>query len=122
MQNGDFEPKPFSFSTRKLPQKQVPCHIAYTNKGTHKIILENLDKSPLYAGIIKSTCVRYCPSIEDKAVKFKERHRHQVFIEPQGLNTDEVYPNGISTSLPEDIQLKMVHSIEGLEEARVLRF
>jgi tRNA uridine 5-carboxymethylaminomethyl modification enzyme len=122
VQNGDIEPKPFSFSTRKLPQKQVPCHIAYTNKGTHKIILENLDKSPLYAGIIKSTGVRYCPSIEDKAVKFKERHRHQVFIEPQGLDTDEVYPNGISTSLPEDIQLKMVHSIEGLEEARVLRF
>jgi tRNA uridine 5-carboxymethylaminomethyl modification enzyme len=122
VQAGDNPPKPFSFSTRKLPQKQVDCHITYTNKNTHKIILDNLDRSPLYAGIIKSTGVRYCPSIEDKIVKFKDKERHQVFLEPQGLNTKEVYPNGISTSLPEDVQLKILHSIEGLENAKVIRF
>lgn len=122
VQTGDNPPKPFSFSTRKLPQKQVACYITYTNKDTHKIILDNLDRSPLYAGIIKSTGVRYCPSIEDKIVKFKDKERHQVFLEPQGLNTDEVYPNGISTSLPEDVQLEILHSIEGLENAKVIRF
>jgi tRNA uridine 5-carboxymethylaminomethyl modification enzyme len=122
LQPGDNPPKPFSFSTRRLPQKQVACHITYTNKNTHQIILDNLDKSPLYSGIIKSTGVRYCPSIEDKIVKFKDKERHQVFIEPQGLNTNEVYPNGISTSLPEDVQLKILHSIEGLEKAKVIRF
>ena len=122
VQTGDNPPKPFSFSTRKLPQRQVACHITYTNKNTHKIILDNLDRSPLYAGIIKSTGVRYCPSIEDKIVKFKDKERHQVFLEPQGLNTKEVYPNGISTSLPEDVQLKILHSIGGLENAKVIRF
>lgn len=122
VQFGDNPPKPFSFSTRKLPQKQVDCHMTYTNKNTHEIILGNLDRSPLYSGIIKSTGVRYCPSIEDKIVKFKERERHQVFLEPQGLKTNEVYPNGISTSLPEDVQLKILHSIEGLENAKVVRF
>jgi tRNA uridine 5-carboxymethylaminomethyl modification enzyme len=122
VQAGDNPPKPFSFSTRRLRQKQVACHITYTNNNTHQIILDNLDKSPLYAGIIKSTGVRYCPSIEDKIVKFKDKNRHQVFIEPQGLNTNEVYPNGISTSLPEDVQLKILHSIEGLEKAKVIRF
>ncbi|MFA5286782.1 MAG: tRNA uridine-5-carboxymethylaminomethyl(34) synthesis enzyme MnmG [Candidatus Omnitrophota bacterium] len=122
VQSGDNPPKPFSFSTRRLPQKQVACHITYTNKNTHQIILDNLDQSPLYAGIIKSTGVRYCPSIEDKIVKFKDKGRHQVFLEPQGLNTREVYPNGISTSLPEDVQLKILHSIEGLENVKVIRF
>ncbi len=122
VQDGDIKPKPFSFSTRSLPQKQVSCHITYTNKDTHKIILDNLDKSPLYTGIIKSTGVRYCPSIEDKIVKFKDRERHQIFLEPQGQNTGEVYPNGISTSLPEDVQLKIIHSIDGLREAKVIRF
>jgi len=122
VQQGDILPRPFSFSTQRLPQRQVACQITYTNKNTHKIISDNLDKSPLYAGIIKSTGVRYCPSIEDKIVKFKDRERHQVFLEPQGLNTDEVYPNGISTSLPDCVQLQMIHSIEGLEKAKVIRF
>ena len=122
VQEGDDTPRPFSFSTKALPQRQVPCHITYTNKVTHKIISDNLDKSPLYAGIIKSTGVRYCPSIEDKIVRFPDRQRHQIFLEPQGLSTQEVYPNGISTSLPEDVQLKLIHSIEGLEEAKVIRF
>ncbi|MBU2258364.1 MAG: tRNA uridine-5-carboxymethylaminomethyl(34) synthesis enzyme MnmG, partial [Candidatus Omnitrophica bacterium] len=122
IQQGDDPPKPFSFSTPKIIRKQTPCYITYTNETTHKIILDNLDRSPLYSGKIKSTGVRYCPSIEDKVVKFKDRTRHQVFLEPQGLNTKEIYPNGISTSLPEDVQLKLIRSIEGLEKAEVIRF
>jgi tRNA uridine 5-carboxymethylaminomethyl modification enzyme len=122
VQEGDDPPKPFSFSNTCIKQKQVPCHITYTNPDTHRIIRDNLDKSPLYAGIIKSTGVRYCPSIEDKIVKFQDKQRHQVFLEPEGYDTDQVYPNGLSTSLPEEVQVKMVHSIEGLEEARVLQF
>ena len=122
VQEGDTPPHPFSFSTKVLSQKQVPCYITYTNKRTHQIILDNLDKSPLYAGIIKATGVRYCPSVEDKIVKFRDKERHQVFLEPQGYESDEIYPNGLSTSLPEDVQLEILHSIEGLEEARVLRF
>lgn len=121
-QEGDNPPKPFSFSTLKLNQKQIPCYITYTNKNTHRIILENLDRSPLYIGLIKATGVRYCPSIEDKIVKFSDKQRHQIFLEPEGLETNEVYPNGISTSLPEDVQIKMLHSIEGLEEVKVIRF
>ncbi|MBI4981723.1 MAG: tRNA uridine-5-carboxymethylaminomethyl(34) synthesis enzyme MnmG [Candidatus Omnitrophica bacterium] len=122
VQNGDDPSCPFSFSTRVIQQKQVPCHITYTNSLTHKIILDNLSRSPLYGGIIKATGVRYCPSIEDKIVKFSDRERHQVFLEPQGLNTDEIYPNGLSTSFPEDVQLEIIHSVEGLEKARVIRF
>jgi tRNA uridine 5-carboxymethylaminomethyl modification enzyme len=122
VQEGDNLPQPFSFSTRKLPQRQIPCHITYTNQRTHKIIHDNLDRSPLYTGRIQATGVRYCPSIEDKIVKFPDRMRHQVFLEPQGLDTDEVYPNGISTSLPEDAQEELVHSIEGLEKAKIMRF
>ncbi|MEK6715061.1 MAG: tRNA uridine-5-carboxymethylaminomethyl(34) synthesis enzyme MnmG [Candidatus Omnitrophota bacterium] len=122
VQYGDERPKPFSFSTKKLTQKQVPCYITYTNKNTHKIILDNLSRSPLYSGVIKACGVRYCPSIEDKIVKFSDKERHQIFLEPQGLKTNEVYPNGISTSLPEDAQLKILHSIEGLEEVKVVRF
>jgi len=122
IQYGDNPPSPFSFSTSKLIREQIPCHITYTNQDTHKIILDNLDRSPLYSGIIKATGVRYCPSIEDKIVKFKDKARHQVFLEPQGLSSDEVYPNGLSTSLPEDVQLKIIHSIEGLEKAKVIRF
>ncbi|MBU1726629.1 MAG: tRNA uridine-5-carboxymethylaminomethyl(34) synthesis enzyme MnmG, partial [Candidatus Omnitrophica bacterium] len=121
-QKGDDPAHPFSFSTEKISQKQVPCYITYTNKNTHQIIRDNLDRSPLYAGIIKSTGVRYCPSIEDKIVRFSDKDRHQVFLEPQGLESDEVYPNGISTSLPEDVQLELIHSIEGLEDAKVIRF
>jgi len=122
IQKGDESPKPFSFSTKEIKQKQVPCYITYTNKNTHKIIQDNLDRSPLYAGVIKATGVRYCPSIEDKIVKFADKARHQIFLEPEGLETDEVYPNGLSTSLPEDVQLKIIHSIEGLENAKVIRF
>jgi tRNA uridine 5-carboxymethylaminomethyl modification enzyme len=122
VQEGDIPARPFSFSTQTLAQTQVPCHITYTNKKTHKIILDNLDKSPLYAGIIKAAGVRYCPSIEDKIVKFSEKERHQVFLEPEGYNTDWVYPNGVSTSLPEEVQLEILHSIKGLEKAKVLQF
>jgi len=122
IQYGDEPPKPFSFSTESILQKQVPCYITYTNEKTHKIILDNLDKSPLYTGIIKATGVRYCPSVEDKIVKFKDKERHQVFLEPQGLDADEVYPNGLSTSLPEDTQLAILHSILGLEKVKVIRF
>jgi tRNA uridine 5-carboxymethylaminomethyl modification enzyme len=121
-QDGDCLPKPFSFSTVKLKQKQVPCYITYTNGETHKIILANLDRSPLYSGKIKATGVRYCPSIEDKVVKFSDKERHQVFLEPEGLGVCEIYPNGVSTSLPEDVQLKVLGSIPGLEKARVIRF
>ncbi|OGX19494.1 MAG: tRNA uridine-5-carboxymethylaminomethyl(34) synthesis enzyme MnmG [Omnitrophica WOR_2 bacterium RBG_13_44_8b] len=122
IQNGDKPAKPFSFSTRKITGRQIPCHITYTNKRTHKIILDNLDRSPLYAGIIKAAGVRYCPSVEDKIVKFKDRDRHQVFLEPQGIKSDEIYPNGLSTSLPEDVQMEMLQSIEGLENVKVIRF
>jgi tRNA uridine 5-carboxymethylaminomethyl modification enzyme len=122
IQEGDIPPKPFSFSTAKITQAQALCYITYTNKRTHKIIRDNLGRSPLYAGLIKASGVRYCPSIEDKVVKFSERDRHQIFLEPQGLDAPEIYPNGLSTSLPEDVQLEFIRSIEGLEEAKVLRF
>ncbi len=121
-QPGDIPPHPFSFTTATLPNSQVPCHLTFTNERTHRIIRENLDKSPLYTGVIKSTGVRYCPSIEDKIVKFSDRARHQVFLEPQGLDSDLIYPNGISTSLPEEVQDALVHSIEGLEQARIVRY
>ncbi|MCG2714138.1 MAG: tRNA uridine-5-carboxymethylaminomethyl(34) synthesis enzyme MnmG [Candidatus Omnitrophica bacterium] len=121
-QDGDLIPKPFSFSTISMKRKQVPCYITYTNNQTHEIIRNNLDRSPLYSGAITATGVRYCPSIEDKIVKFADKARHQVFLEPQGLNVVEIYPNGISTSLPEDVQLKLIHSIEGLEKTEVIRF
>jgi len=120
-QDGDDPPQPFSFETRQLAVEQIPCHITYTNPGTHAVIRANLDRSPLYTGKILSTGVRYCPSIEDKIVRFKERVRHQVFLEREGRTSLEVYPNGISTSLPEDVQLLMLHSIEGLEAARIVR-
>lgn len=121
IQEGDKEPRPFSFLTKKLKLRQVPCHITYTNKKTHEIIRLGLDRSPLYTGKIKATGVRYCPSIEDKIVKFADKERHQIFLEPEGLDTIEYYPNGVSTSLPLDIQLKMLHSIEGLENAEITR-
>lgn len=122
IQQGDNPPKPFSFSSKKIRLKQVPCHITYTNNRTHKIIQDNLDRSPLFSGAITGTGVRYCPSIEDKIVKFPDRPRHQIFLEPQGLSINEVYPNGLSTSLPEDVQLKFLHSIEGLEQAEIIRY
>ena len=121
-QDGDLTPKPFSFYTKRFKLKQAPCFITYTNEKTHEIIRANLNRSPLYSGKIKATGVRYCPSIEDKVVKFSDKVRHQVFLEPQGLGVSEIYPNGVSTSLPEDVQLKFLTSIAGLEKVKVMRF
>ncbi len=121
MQEGDKRPRPFSFSTKEISLPQVPCYITYTTFRTHEIIKKGLDRSPLYTGVIKARGVRYCPSIEDKIVKFPEKPRHQIFLEPEGLETMEIYPNGISTSLPIDIQIMMVRSIPGLEKARIMR-
>jgi len=120
-QPGDEEPSAFSFSTMSKLQNRVICHIAHTNPKTHSIINSNLDRSPLYSGIITSTGVRYCPSIEDKVVKFSDKESHQIFMEPEGLNTDWYYPNGLSTSLPVDVQEEMIHSLEGLENAEIIR-
>ena len=121
VQKGDAQPRPFSFTTEKIPLPQVPCYLTYTNKKTHKIIRRGLDRSPLFTGIIKGVGARYCPSIEDKVFRFPDKPRHQIFLEPEGLDTVEIYPNGIPTSLPIDVQLAMVRSIEGLENAEILR-
>lgn len=120
-QYGDEPPMPFSYSTEKITNPQMPCYITYTNNETHKIILSNLDRSPLYSGKIQGIGPRYCPSIEDKVVRFSDKARHQVFLEPEGLDTDEYYANGISTSLPYDIQVKLVRTIPGLENAEIMR-
>lgn len=120
-QYGDKNPVPFSFCSDGIKQPQVPCHITYTNKSTHEIIQSGIHRSPMYSGAIKSRGPRYCPSIEDKIVRFADKERHQIFLEPEGLDTVEVYPNGLSTSLPLDIQLEMVHSIVGLEHAEIMR-
>ena len=121
-QPGDKTPQPFSYRTEKITQPQIPCYLTYTNEETHKIIRSNLDRAPLYTGQIKAVGPRYCPSIEDKVVRFAERTQHQIFLEPEGRNSDWIYCNGISTSLPRDIQEAMVHSIKGLEEAKFLRY
>lgn len=120
-QYGDTNPLPFSFSTKTVSEPQMPCYITYTNDNTHEIIRKNLDRSPLYTGVIKATGVRYCPSIEDKIVRFPEHERHQIFLEPEGRNTYEYYPNGVSTSLPIDVQIEMIRSISGLEHVELLR-
>jgi tRNA uridine 5-carboxymethylaminomethyl modification enzyme len=120
-QYGDDPPLPFSHSTEKITNPQLPCYITYTNPETHRMILANLDRSPLYSGKIKGIGARYCPSIEDKVVRFKDRERHQVFLEPEGLETKEYYANGIPTSLPYDVQVKFVRTIPGLEEAEIMR-
>ena len=120
-QYGDEPPLPFSFSTEKFDRVQVPCYITYTNPTTHDIIRSGLDRSPLFCGIIKGIGPRYCPSIEDKVVRFADKQRHQIFLEPDGKHTNEIYPNGISTSLPLDIQIKMLRSIQGLEKVEILR-
>lgn len=120
-QYGDDPPIPFSYSTEKITNTQLPCYITYTNADTQKIILGNLDRSPLYSGKIKGIGPRYCPSIEDKVVRFSEKLRHQVFLEPEGLETKEYYANGISTSLPYDVQVKLVRTIPGLENAEIMR-
>lgn len=122
LQPGDAQPRPFSFSTEQITQSQIPCHLTYTNKKTHKIIRDNLHRSAMYSGRITGIGPRYCPSIEDKVVRFADKDRHQVFVEPEGRDTDEIYLNGISASLPEDVQVDMVHSIKGLENAEIMRF
>ena len=125
-QPGDNPPLPFSHFTDteafQIEKKQLPCWLTYTNEKTHDIIRKGLDRSPLYTGMIKGIGPRYCPSIEDKVVKFADRDRHQVFLEPEGFDNDEYYANGISTSLPEDVQESIVHSIDGLENAKILRY
>lgn len=120
-QYGDEPPIPFSFSTERIEIEQVPCTITYTNLDTHEIIKSGLDRSPLYCGIIKGIGPRYCPSIEDKVVRFADKKRHQIFLEPDGKDTNEIYPNGVSTSLPLDIQMRMLRSIQGLEKVEIIR-
>jgi tRNA uridine 5-carboxymethylaminomethyl modification enzyme len=121
VQNGDDPPRPFSFLTGKITTPQVVCHITHTTAATHAVIQRNLAHAPMYSGAIESVGPRYCPSIEDKIVRFKERGSHQIFLEPEGLDDDTVYPNGISTSLPEDVQHEFLATIPGLETARVIR-
>jgi len=121
VQPGDDNPKPFSDLTEALPQEQLPCYITYTNEETHQVIRDNLHKAPMYSGQIEGTGPRYCPSIEDKVVRFAEKMSHQIFLEPEGVDSIEVYPNGISTSLPVDVQMAMLKTIEGLENAEILR-
>ena len=118
---GDERPWPFHWATGRLPLPQVACHVTYTTPATHGIIRDNLDRSPLYSGVIGAPGVRYCPSVEDKVVRFSDRERHQVILEPDGLDTEEVYANGISTSLPVDVQEPLVRSIPGLERAEIMR-
>ena len=120
-QNSDKHIKPFSFMTKSIKVPQIPCYITKTNIKTHRIIEKNIKKSAMYSGQIQSIGPRYCPSIEDKVVKFKDRNQHQIFLEPEGLTTDVIYPNGISTSLPENIQNQFVKSIKGLEYAKILQ-
>ena len=122
IQPGDDNPLPFSFTTEEITQPQLPCYLTYTNEGTHDIIRGNLQRSAMYSGRIVGIGPRYCPSIEDKVVRFSEKKEHQVFVEPEGRDTDEIYLNGISASLPEDVQVEMVHSIKGLENAEIMRF
>lgn len=120
-QHGDDPPKPFSFFSDGIVQSQVPCHITYTTQETHEVIAGNLDRSPLYTGVIEGIGPRYCPSIEDKVKRFPEKRRHQIFLEPEGLTTKEIYPNGLSTSLPMDVQLKFLRTIPGLEKVEIMR-
>ncbi len=120
-QPGDDPPPPFSYRTDRIENRQLPCHLTHTSRATHELIQRNLDRSPLYSGIIESVGPRYCPSIEDKVVRFADKERHQIFIEPEGLDSREFYPNGISTSLPVDVQAAMLKTIPGLEQAIMLK-
>jgi tRNA uridine 5-carboxymethylaminomethyl modification enzyme len=122
VQPGDDEPQPFSFLTERIRQPQIPCYLTQTNESVHELIRRNLDRAPMYSGQIRSTGPRYCPSIEDKVVRFADKGSHQIFLEPEGRNTLEVYCNGISTSLPRDVQDAMVRSIRGLERAEIIRY
>ena len=121
LQEGDREPVPFSFATERIDTAQVPCHIAYTSESTHEVIRRHLHESPMFSGRITSVGPRYCPSVEDKVVRFADRSRHQIFIEPEGRGTDEIYLNGLSTSLPREAQRAMIDSIDGLAGATILR-
>ena len=121
VQPGDDVPVPFSFTTTQLPENQAVCHLTYTNEKTHQVIRDNLHRSPLFSGVIEGVGPRYCPSIEDKIVRFPDKPRHQLFIEPCGLSTDEMYIQGFSSSLPEDVQIAMMHTIPGLEQAEMMR-
>ena len=120
-QPGDEPPPAFSFRTKQLEVEQIPCHIAHTNENTHEIIRKNLNRSAMYGGMIQGIGPRYCPSIEDKVVKFAGKPLHQLYLEPEGRDTDEIYLNGLSTSLPQDVQYEMVKSIQGLENAEIMR-
>lgn len=120
-QYGDDPPHLFSFRSKEAKQKQLPCYVTYTNEKTHHEIRKGLDRSPLFTGIIKGVGARYCPSIEDKVVRFAEKERHQIFLEPEGLETTEIYPNGTATSLPVDVQLAMLRTIPGLEKVEIIR-
>lgn len=121
LQEGDEETEGFSFDTTEPPKNRAVCYLTYTNEETHRIIRENLDRSPIYSGVIEGIGPRYCPSIETKIMTFKDKPRHQIFVEPMGLNTEELYIQGLSSSLPEEIQLKMLHTIAGLENAEMTR-
>src|SRR5262245_29157409 len=121
LQPGDDPPPPFSYRTDRIENRQLPCHLTHTNRATHELIQRNLDRSPLYSGIIESVGPRYCPSIEDKVVRFADKERHQIFIEPEGLESREFYPNGISTSLPVDVQAAILRTIPGLERATMVK-
>ena len=121
-QDGDNPPQPFSYLTEKITNPQIQCFITHTNENTHRIIRDNFSKCALFSGLITGIGPRYCPSIADKLVKFADRTSHQIFLEPEGLNTDVVYPNGISTSLPADVQEQFIHTIEGLEDVEILRY
>ena len=120
-QRGDPDPVPFSFGNRTIDRPQLPCYVTYTNSATHEAIRSGLSRSPLYSGVIRGIGPRYCPSIEDKVVRFSDKERHHVFLEPEGLETAEYYPNGVSTSLPYDIQVKMLRTISGLERVEIVR-
>jgi tRNA uridine 5-carboxymethylaminomethyl modification enzyme len=122
LQEKDQISKPFSFQTKQITVPQLDCYIAYTNEKTHEIIQSNIHRSAMYSGNISSTGPRYCPSIEDKIVRFKEKNRHQIFLEQEGLNDPTIYPNGLSTSLPEDVQEDYIHSIKGLENAKITQY
>ena len=121
LQEGDPEPEGFSFDTVTPPENKAVCYLTYTNEKTHKIILDNIDRSPIYSGVIEGIGPRYCPSIETKIMTFKDKPRHQLFIEPMGLNTEELYIQGLSSSLPEEVQLEMLHTLAGLENAEMTR-
>ena len=121
IQPGDDVPVPFSFTTETPPENRAVCYLTYTNEATHKVIRDNLHRSPLFSGVIEGVGPRYCPSIEDKVVRFSEKPRHQLFIEPMGMNTEELYIQGFSSSLPEEVQVEMLHTIPGLENAEMTR-